>query len=113
MRRLALALTDTFWGRHSPQGQRALKHFSGAQRWAVDEDLLYAAQGALNLTLASYHPPCPEASPGQFQDQETDDAPEVYHAAPGAMPRSSADLLTLANSVSLPLTSEGLGDRLA
>lgn len=110
MRRLSVNLIHTFWGRVSPEARLAESFFGDPLRWAIDEDLIFAAQAALGVSLAS----APDASLSHADDAVDGEAPdadlpgdgvqqsELLDAAhPGYYIRSSADLLTLANSARL------------
>ena len=101
MRRLSINLVYTFWGAHSPEGTLAASFFSNTARWTVDEDMLYAAQGALGVTLAS-EPGAMIANSDEAHDAgvpQKEGAPTDL-TAPGI--HGSADFLTLANSFSGP-----------
>ncbi|KAL6775961.1 hypothetical protein ACKKBG_A19255 [Auxenochlorella protothecoides x Auxenochlorella symbiontica] len=108
LRRLSINLIYTFWGRKSPEARLAESFFADPLRWAIDEDLIFAAQAALGVSLAS----APDASLNHADDSVDGEAAGPDPTGPGskeppglpgaALPgyyiRSSADLLTLANS---------------
>ncbi|KFM28786.1 hypothetical protein F751_6307 [Auxenochlorella protothecoides] len=108
LRRLSINLIYTFWGQKSPEARLAESFFADPLRWAIDEDLIFAAQAALGVSLAS----APDASLNHADDSVDGEAAGPDPTGPGskeppglpgtALPgyyiRSSADLLTLANS---------------
>lgn len=81
LRRLSINLIYTFWGQKSPEARLAESFFADPLRWAIDEDLIFAAQAAsVGVSLAS----APDASLNHADDSVDGEAAGPDPTGPGS-----------------------------